>query len=51
VMYERITGHDARALPKVAVFGSYTVPTATVQLLQDAAHKANIDYPSPSTTR
>lgn len=47
VMYEKITGHDARTLPGVVVVEGRTisVPVATARLLQAAAHKANLDYP------
>ena len=47
VMYERITGHDARALPKHAVVAGADVgaSAATITLLQEAAHKANLAYP------
>jgi hypothetical protein len=49
VMYERITGKDARSLPDVALReggGTINVPAATVQLLQEAAHEANTTYPA-----
>ncbi|GLC25729.1 hypothetical protein rosag_22420 [Roseisolibacter agri] len=44
VMYERITGRDARALPAVvAVAGQrLSVPAETARLLQRAAHEANV---------
>lgn len=47
VMYERITGKDARALPGVAVVDGQTldVPEPTVRVLQGAAHRANSDFP------
>ena len=47
VMFERITGKDARALPAVAVVGgtALTLDVATVRLLQDAAHDANTQFP------
>ena len=43
VLYERITGHDARRLPPRAVVQGQllNLPEATVRLLQDAAHQAN----------
>jgi hypothetical protein len=49
VMYERITGKDARALTDVAVVGGVTVdvPPATVRVLQAAAHDANGQFPQP----
>jgi hypothetical protein len=47
-IYERITGKDARTLAPVAFVGSSTLPlpAATVQLLQRAAHDANVRYPA-----
>jgi len=47
VIYERITGHDARLLPGVAVVDGQTLttPEATVRLLQRAAHETNALYP------
>lgn len=47
VIYERITGHDARALPGVAVVDGRTLntPEATVRLLQRAAHETNALFP------
>jgi hypothetical protein len=47
VMYERITGHDARALPAVAVSGGLTLGLSpdTVRLLQQTAHLTNALYP------
>ncbi len=47
VMYERITGHDARDLPGQAVVAGHTlgVPEATVRLLQNAAHDTNAQFP------
>ena len=43
VMYERITGHDARALPARAVVQGRDLALAdsTVRLLQASAHEAN----------
>jgi len=45
VMYERITGKDARALPGTAVVEGRTLGTseATVRVLQNAAHRVNTD--------
>lgn len=42
VIYEEITGHDARNLPPVAVAGGQTLttPEATIRLLQRVAHEA-----------
>lgn len=47
VMYEKITGHDARALPDVAIVNGTTLsaPVATVQLIQQAAHETIARYP------
>lgn len=47
VIYERITGHDARLLPGVAVVEGRTLntPEATIRLLQRAAHETNELYP------
>jgi hypothetical protein len=47
VVYERVTGHDARALPAEATMGGgYTleVPPETVRLLQRAAHETNARF-------
>jgi hypothetical protein len=49
VIFERVTGRDARNLPAVAIgSGGVTlnVPAATVRLLQTAAHQANTTYPA-----
>ena len=47
VMYERITGHDARALPaRGTVLGVPSAPSsATIRALQEAAHATNSAYP------
>ena len=47
VIYERITGHDARLLPGVAVVEGRTLstPEATIRLLQRAAHETNALFP------
>lgn len=47
VIYERLTGHDARLLPGTAfVDGNrLNAPEATVRLLQRAAHETNALYP------
>lgn len=49
VMYERITGRDARDLPpRAAVDGrAVDVPETTVRLLQRAAHETNARFPAP----
>jgi hypothetical protein len=49
VMYERVTGKDARDLPAIAVYSDgskINVPEATVRLLQASAHTANTTYPA-----
>ena len=47
VIYERLTGHDARLLPGVAVVQGdrLRTPEATIRLLQRAAHETNALYP------
>lgn len=47
VIYERITGHDARLLPAAAVVegNQLNVPESTIRLLQRAAHETNALYP------
>jgi hypothetical protein len=47
VIYERLTGHDARLLPGSAVVEGHTlnVPETTIRLLQQAAHETNAAYP------
>lgn len=47
VIYERLTGHDARALPGSATVQGIplNVPEATIRLLQRAAHETNALYP------
>jgi hypothetical protein len=46
VIFERITGRDARNLPAIAVANGQTlnVSESTVRLLQKAAHKTNARY-------
>jgi hypothetical protein len=46
VVYEKVTGHDARLLPGVAVVGgvSVPVPEATVRFLQRIAHETVVKY-------
>lgn len=48
VIYERITGHDARQLPKVAVVEGLplSVQPSVVSALQEAAHRANAENPA-----
>ena len=50
VIYERLTGHDARALPAVAVVAGQRldVSEATVRLLQSAAHESNLQFQDAS---
>jgi hypothetical protein len=47
VLYERITGHDARLLPGQAVVQGIpeNVPESIVRLLQRAAHETNQLFP------
>ena len=47
VIYERLTGHDARLLPGTAIVqgNRLNAPEATVRLLQRAAHETNALYP------
>lgn len=47
VIYERLTGRDARQLPGSAVVegNPLAVPEATIRLLQRAAHETNASYP------
>ena len=49
VMYEGITGHDARRLPALAVVAGRTLaaPEATVRLLQQVAHATVLRYREP----
>ncbi|HVF38453.1 MAG TPA: hypothetical protein VM939_01045, partial [Gemmatimonadaceae bacterium] len=46
VIYEKITGKDARNLPAQAIAGgrSLVVDEATVRLLQTTAHETNMKY-------
>jgi hypothetical protein len=46
VIYERVTGHDSRNLPPIAIAGglSLGVAESTVRLLQAAAHLANEQF-------
>jgi hypothetical protein len=47
VMYERITGKDARALPASWPPGAGSAPApATIRALQEAAHAANAAFPT-----
>jgi hypothetical protein len=47
VIYERLTGKDARQLPGTAVVEGQPliIPEASVRLLQLAAHETNVTYP------
>ena len=49
VIYERVTGHDARDLPaRLPVAGRVPdVPEATIRLLQAVAHDVNVRYAPP----
>jgi hypothetical protein len=49
VMYEHLTGKDARALPTVAYAdgGLLALPAPTIRLLQEAAHAANAQGTDP----
>lgn len=44
VIYERITGGDARELPAAATGQFLTIPDSTVQVLLEAAHTTNDQY-------
>lgn len=46
VIYEKVTGHDARLLPARATMSDHNldIPVATVRLLQNAAHTTNSTY-------
>lgn len=48
VIYERVTGGDARSLPAQAFAGgrALALPEATIRLLQGAAHDANTRFPA-----
>lgn len=50
VIYEHVTGHDARDLPgRLAVAGrTLDVPEATIRLLQSVAHDVNVRYAPPA---
>jgi hypothetical protein len=50
VIYERVTGHDARNLPARAVADGQDLnqPVELVRLLQRAAHQANLNSPLPA---
>ena len=49
VVYEKVTGHDARLLPVLAVVGGSTlsVSEARVRFLQDIAHETVAKFPDP----
>lgn len=49
VMYEQITGKDARSLPALAYAGGgpLGLETSTIRLLQEAAHAANLRGTTP----
>lgn len=46
VMYEKITGHDARSLPARVIVGGaeLNVAEARIRLLQNAAHETNLQF-------
>ena len=48
VIYERISGRDARTLPAIAFASGrrFSLPEATIRLLQRAAHEANDAFPA-----
>ncbi|MEO6526505.1 MAG: hypothetical protein ABIP93_07765 [Gemmatimonadaceae bacterium] len=48
VMYERITGHDARSLPAraTAAGAPSSISPETIRVLQEAAHATNVAFPS-----
>jgi hypothetical protein len=48
VIYERVTGHDARELPAKAFAAGVSFPleVATIRLLQRSAHEANQAFPA-----
>ncbi len=50
VVYERVTGKDARALPARAFANGreFALATETIRLLQKAAHDANTQFPARS---
>lgn len=50
VIYEHVTGHDARDLPaRLPVAGrTVDVPEATIRLLQETAHEVNALYAPPA---
>ena len=52
VIYERVTGHDARTLPLRAFANGrlLSLPDATIRLLQTAAHDAIVRQPVTSET-
>ncbi|MEP6591426.1 MAG: hypothetical protein ABJC19_09610 [Gemmatimonadota bacterium] len=52
-VHERLTGRDARTLPLRAFrgLGDLTLPPSEIQLLQRAAHAANIQFPARPTLR
>jgi hypothetical protein len=53
-IFERITGRDARLLPPVALAAGgaqLNVSEATVRLLQNAAHQANLNFPARKSAR
>ena len=53
VVYEGITGHDARSLPQEAIVAGerLELPGGTVVLLQRVAHETVLKYGAPAATR
>lgn len=49
VVYEGITGHDARLLPPIAVVAGVSLPTATatIRMLQQVAHETMTQHHAP----
>ena len=50
-IYERLSGRDARTLPLRAFADGapLSLPDATIRLLQEAAHEANVRFPASGT--
>lgn len=44
VIYERVTGEDARSLPLTDILGRLPASEAQLRILHDAAHEANVTY-------
>lgn len=52
-IYERVSGRDVRTIPAQAFAGGdpFTLPVATIRLLQEAAHAANQAFPAHAAAR